>query len=142
MKKSASVIWHGTLKEGKGCISTESRQLNHAPYGFNARFGDEKGTNPEELIGAAHAACFTMALSAELGKQNLIADSIETSAEVSLEKDGESWHIPAIHLTVSAIVPGATQEQLDQAAEKTKTGCPVSKVLHAKITMEAKLKNT
>lgn len=142
MKRNASAIWQGNLKEGKGSISTESGQLKQIPYGFNTRFGEEKGTNPEEIIGAAHAACFSMALSVELEKNNLVADSIETKAAVSLEKKEDGWYIPAIHLAVSAIIPGATQEQLTQAAEKTKVGCPVSKVLNAKITLEATLKNT
>jgi osmotically inducible protein OsmC len=142
MKKTATAIWQGNLKEGGGTISTESGQLSYVPYGFNTRFGEQKGANPEELLGAAHAACFSMALSVELEKQKLIADSIETKAEVSLEKKEDGWYIPAIHLAVSAIIPGATQAQLTEAAEKTKTGCPVSKVLNANITMEATLKNT
>lgn len=142
MKKTATVAWQGNLKEGKGSITTESKQLDNVPYGFNTRFGEAKGTNPEELIGAAHAACFAMALSAELEKQKLTADSIETRAEVSLEKKEDGWYIPSIHLAVMAIIPGATQAQLTDAAEKTKKGCPVSKVLNATITMEATLKNT
>ncbi len=141
MKKTATVIWQGNLKEGKGTITTESGQLNQAPYGFNTRFEGVKGTNPEELIGAAHAACFSMALSVELEKLKLTATSIETKADVSLEKKEDGWYIPAIHLAVSAIIPGATQDQLNDAAEKTKKGCPVSKVLNATITMDAKLKN-
>lgn len=141
IKKTASVIWNGGLKDGKGEISSESGQLKNIPYGFNTRFEGVKGTNPEELIGAALAGCFAMALSAELGKQNLTPTSIETKAEVTLEKTDAGFHIPSIHLVVNAIVPNTTQAVLTQAAETTKKNCPVSKVLNANITLETTLKN-
>ncbi len=139
MKKKASAIWKGGIKDGKGTISTESGALKQAPYGFNTRFGSEPGTNPEELIGAAHAGCFSMALSKELGSANMTADSIETTSSVTLEKVGEGFSITAIHLDVIVKIPGANQEAFEAAANAAKTGCPVSKVLNAKITMTATL---
>lgn len=137
--KKASAHWEGDLKSGIGSISTETGVLNKAPYGFKARFEGGKGTNPEELIGAAHAGCFSMALSMILGGANLKADSIDTQAEVTLAQDGEGFSITAVHLILKAKIPGATQQQFDELTAKAKEGCPVSKVLNAKITLDATL---
>ncbi|WP_296184902.1 OsmC family protein [Pseudomonas sp. UBA1879] len=137
--KKASAHWEGDLKSGIGSISTETGVLRDAPYGFKARFEGGKGTNPEELIGAAHAGCFSMALSMILGGANLKAESIDTQAEVTLDQDGEGFSITAVHLILKAKVPGATQQQFDELTAKAKEGCPVSKVLNAKITLDATL---
>ncbi|SEQ87346.1 osmotically inducible protein OsmC [Pseudomonas sp. NFACC02] len=137
--KKASAHWEGDLKSGIGSISTETGVLREAPYGFKARFEGGKGTNPEELIGAAHAGCFSMALSMILGGANLKAESIDTQAEVTLDQDGEGFSITAVHLILKAKVPGATQAQFDELTKKAKEGCPVSKVLNAKITLDATL---
>jgi osmotically inducible protein OsmC len=139
MKRTASAVWTGGLKDGKGHISTQSGALANTSYGFNTRFEDKPGTNPEELIAAAHAGCFSMALSAQLGEAGLTAESIKTSAAVTLEKDGEGFSITAVHLNLVAKIPGASQEAFEAAANKAKAGCPVSKVLNAKITLDAKL---
>jgi osmotically inducible protein OsmC len=139
IKKKGSAVWQGSLKDGGGTISTETGVLREAPYGFKARFEGGKGTNPEELIGAAHAACFSMALSLILGEAGLTADKIETQAEISLEKQTDGFAITASHLTVRASVPGATDAKFAELAGKAKAGCPVSKLLNAKITMDAKL---
>lgn len=139
IKKTASAVWKGDLKAGKGTVSTESGALAAQPYGFNTRFEGKAGTNPEELLGAAHASCFSMALSMILGSDNLTPDSIETTAAVSLEKVEGGFAITAIHLTTVAKIPGADQARFDAAAQKAKEGCPVSKVLNAKITLDAKL---
>jgi osmotically inducible protein OsmC len=136
MKRSASAHWRGNLRQGQGIINTESGSLSDLSYSFTKRFGDEVGTNPEELIAAAHSSCFAMAISAELEKRNLKADSIDVQANVSLEKEGEGWSIPAVHLQVSASVPGASQDQVREAAETAKANCPVSKLLKANITLE------
>ena len=141
MKRSASAEWKGGIKDGKGTISTESKVLSGAQYSFAKRFENEPGTNPEELIGAAHAGCYSMALSGQLGAANLTAESIRTTAEVTLDKVEGGFGITAVHLTVKARVPGATQEQFKKAAENAKAGCPVSKVLNAKITMDAILES-
>ncbi|WAH58752.1 OsmC family protein [Pseudomonas silvicola] len=140
MKKTASAVWQGGLKDGKGQISTESGALKSNPYGFNTRFEGQPGTNPEELIGAAHAGCFSMALSMILGGANLTADRIDTIAEVTLDKVGEGFEITAVHLILKAKVPGASEEQFKELANKAKEGCPVSKVLKgAKISLDATL---
>ena len=139
IRKKGSAVWQGSLKDGGGTISTETGVLREAPYGFKARFEGGKGTNPEELIGAAHAACFSMALSLILGEAGLTAEKIETQAEISLEKQPEGFAITASHLTVRARVPGATDAKLAELAGKAKAGCPVSKLLNAKISMDAKL---
>ena len=139
IKKTASAHWAGDLKTGIGSISTETGVLREAPYGFKARFEGGKGTNPEELIGAAHAGCFSMALSMILGDAGLKADSIDTTAEVTLDKQDDGFAITAVHLVLKAKVPGATQEQFDELTTKAKEGCPVSKVLNAKITLDATL---
>jgi lipoyl-dependent peroxiredoxin len=139
MKKKAWAIWKGGLKDGGGTISTETGVLKDAPYGFKARFEDGKGTNPEELIGAAHAGCFSMALSLMLGEAGLTAEKIETHAEVTLEKVGDGFEITASHLNVVAKIPGANQATFEEIANKAKAGCPVSKVMKARISMDAKL---
>ena len=139
MIKKAWAVWKGGIKEGGGTISTETGVLREAPYGFKARFEGGKGTNPEELIGAAHAGCFSMALSLMLGAAGLTAEKIETHAAVTLDKIGEGFEITASHLSVSAKIPGASAAQFREIAEKAKTGCPVSKLLKARITMDAKL---
>lgn len=139
IKKSGSAKWQGGLKDGKGHVSTETGVLADQPYGFNTRFEGGKGTNPEELIGAAHASCFSMALSMILGEHELTADSIETTATVHLEEKDGGFSIPKIHLDVKAAIPGATEDQFAQAAKAAKENCPVSKLMTAEITMDAKL---
>lgn len=141
MKRAASAVWQGDLKSGKGSISTQSGLLDESPYGFNTRFQDDPGTNPEELIAAAHAGCFSMALSAQLGEAGITADSIRTSATVTLEKLDDGFSITAVHLDVVARIPGAGQHEFETAANKAKVGCPVSKLLNAEITMSAKLES-
>jgi osmotically inducible protein OsmC len=141
MIKKASAIWKGGIKDGGGTISTETGVLNNAPYGFKSRFENGKGTNPEELIGAAHAGCFSMALSLILGEAGLTAEKIETHAAVTLEKVGDGFAITASHLDVSAKIPGADDAKFQELAGKAKSGCPVSKVLNAKITMNARLES-
>jgi lipoyl-dependent peroxiredoxin len=139
MVRKASAVWKGSLKEGKGSISTESGALSNTPYSFATRFEGVRGTNPEELIGAAHAGCFTMALSAQLGEAGITADSLETSAAVTLEKVEAGWTVTKIHLDVTARIPGADQAAFDKAAANAKAGCPISRLLKAEITMTAKL---
>jgi osmotically inducible protein OsmC len=129
----------GGLKNGQGILTTESRVLSKAPYSFHTRFEQGKGTNPEELIAAAHAGCFSMALSHELEQMQLRPQSIQTEALVNLEKNAEGYSVNAVHLRVAASVPGATEEQFQQAAEIAKAGCPISKLLKAKITLETDL---
>ncbi|MBC3455944.1 OsmC family protein [Pseudomonas mosselii] len=139
MKKTASAVWQGSLKDGKGQISTESGALKQAPYGFNTRFEGTPGTNPEELIGAAHAGCFSMALSMMLGEAGFTPERIDTHAEVSLDKQADGFAITAVHLTLKATVPGASEAQFQEIANKAKAGCPVSKVLNATISLDATL---
>lgn len=139
IRKKASAVWKGGLKDGKGTISTESGVLSNAQYGFKTRFEEGPGTNPEELIGAAHAGCFSMALSAQLGEAGLTAESINTSATVSLEKVEGGFSITAVHLDLVAKIPGATQQAFETAANNAKAGCPVSKLLNTNITLDAKL---
>ena len=139
MIKKAWAIWKGSIKEGGGTISTESGVLKEAPYGFKARFENGKGTNPEELIGAAHAGCFSMALSLMLGQAGYTPEKIETHADVTLDKAGEGYEITTSHLTVAAKIPGIDQTKFEQLANQAKAGCPVSKLLKAKITMDARL---
>jgi osmotically inducible protein OsmC len=141
MKRSASAVWKGGLKDGKGTISTDSGVLADTQYSFGTRFEDGKGTNPEELIGAAHAGCFSMALSAQLGEAGLTAESIATKATVTLEKTEGGFAITAIHLDLKAKIPGADKQAFEKAANNAKAGCPVSKVLNAKITLDAALEN-
>ncbi|MFJ4456407.1 OsmC family protein [Pseudomonas sp. NPDC089392] len=139
MKKTASAIWQGGLKDGQGLLSTESGALKQNPYGFNTRFEGSPGTNPEELIGAAHAGCFSMALSMMLGEAGLTAERIDTAAEVTLDKQADGFAITAVHLVLRAKVPGASEAQFLEIANKAKEGCPVSKVLNAKISLDAAL---
>ncbi|HEY1262500.1 MAG TPA: OsmC family protein [Terriglobales bacterium] len=139
MQRKASAIWKGGLKDGKGSVSATSGVLNNTPYSFATRFENTPGTNPEELIAAAHAGCFSMALSAQLGGANLTPSSIETTATLSLEKLDAGWTITSVHLDVVGRVPGADAATFQKLAENAKSGCPVSKVLNAKITMNAKL---
>ncbi|WP_407293622.1 OsmC family protein [Stutzerimonas zhaodongensis] len=141
MKKTASAVWQGDLKSGKGTISTESGVLKDNPYGFNTRFEGAPGTNPEELIGAAHAGCFSMALSMMLGQAGLTPERIDTTAEVTLDKDDKGFSITAIALTLKAKVPGTDNEQFQQIANQAKEGCPVSRVLNAKISLNATLES-
>ncbi|MDQ3649972.1 MAG: OsmC family protein [Acidobacteriota bacterium] len=139
MKRKSSAVWKGGIKDGKGTISTDSGVLSETQYSFSTRFEDGKGTNPEELIAAAHAGCFSMALSGQLGNAGLTAESINTTATVTLDKTDGGFAITAIHLDVAAKIPGADQGAFDTAANNAKAGCPVSKVLNAQITMSAKL---
>ncbi len=140
MDRSASAVWHGGLKDGKGTISTQSGTLKETQYSFSTRFENGVGTNPEELIAAAHAGCFTMALSAQLTDAKLVPDTLETTAVVTLEKTDDGPTITKIHLTTKAKVPGAEKKQFDELARKAKEGCPVSRVLKAaEITLDAQL---
>lgn len=141
MIKKASAVWKGTLKEGGGVISTETGVLKETPYGFKSRFEDGKGTNPEELIAAAHAGCFSMALSLILGEAGFTAERIETRAAVTIEKVAEGFEITTSHLDLVAKIPGIDQAKFDELANKAKAGCPVSKVLNAKITLNARLES-
>jgi len=139
MQRTASAHWSGGLKDGKGTISTASGVLKQTQYSFSTRFENGVGTNPEELIAAAHAGCFSMALSNQLGEAGMKADSIDTKATVTLEKTDAGFTITAVHLDVSAKIPGADAAKFEQAAQNAKKGCPVSRVLNANITMDAKL---
>ncbi len=139
MKRNASAVWQGGLKDGKGRLTTNSGVLSDTSYSFHTRFEEGVGTNPEELIAAAHAGCFSMALSMMLGESGIKPEQIDTTATVSLEQDGGGFSITTIHLEVGVRAPGATQEAFLAAAEKAKAGCPVSRVLNAKISMNAKL---
>lgn len=137
--RKASAVWKDGIKDGGGTISTETGVLKDAPYGFKSRFENGKGTNPEELIGAAHAGCFSMALSLMLGNEGMTPEKIETQAEVTLDKVGEGFEITSSHLNVVARIPGADQAKFMQIATRAKEGCPVSKLMKAKITMDARL---
>ncbi|HJT00984.1 MAG TPA: OsmC family protein [Terriglobales bacterium] len=139
MQRKASAEWKGSLKEGSGSVSSSSGVFSKTPFSFGTRFGDQPGTNPEELIAAAHAGCFSMALSAQLGTANLTPESIRTNATLTLEKLDSGWTITAVHLDVVGKVPKADAATFQKLADAAKTGCPVSKVLNAKITMNAKL---
>lgn len=139
IKRRGSASWKGGLKDGKGSISTESGALQAYPYGFAARFEGQKGTNPEELLGAAHAGCFTMALSLILGEAKLVADQMDTSAEVTLEQVEGGFAITAVHLTLKAKIPGTDQATFASLAAKAKAGCPVSKLFKTEITLDAQL---
>jgi osmotically inducible protein OsmC len=139
MQRKASARWQGTVKEGQGTISTQSGALKDAPYGFNARFGEGKGTNPEELLGAAHAGCFTMALSFALNNAGFTAEAIDTEETVTLDKVGDAWTITAVHLTTRARVPKIDAAKFAEIAGGAKANCPLSRVLNATITMDAKL---
>jgi osmotically inducible protein OsmC len=142
MKRNATAVWQGDLKAGHGKISTESGVLSNSQYSFGTRFESGKGTNPEELIAAAHAGCFSMALSNQLGSHGMTADSIETTATVTLEKLEGGFEITEVHLKLVAKVPDADEAKFNQAVEEAKTGCPVSKLFKAKITLDSKLEKT
>ncbi len=139
MQRKASARWVGGLKDGKGTISTQSGTLNQTQYSFSTRFENGVGTNPEELIAAAHAGCFSMALSAQLGNAGMTAESIDTNATLTMDKTDAGFSITAVHLDVTAKIPGADQAKFDEAAQNAEKGCPVSRVLKATITMDAKL---
>jgi osmotically inducible protein OsmC len=139
MTRTASAHWAGGLKDGKGTVSTASGVLSNTQYSFATRFENGAGTNPEELIAAAHAGCFSMALSGQLGAAGMTAESIDTKASLTLEKTDAGFTITAIHLDVTVKIPGADQAKFDEAAQNAKKGCPVSRVLNTNITMEAHL---
>jgi lipoyl-dependent peroxiredoxin len=139
MKRKGSAVWKGGLKDGKGVVSTDSGVLSDTQYSFSTRFEDGKGTNPEELIAAAHAGCFSMALSGQLGNAGMTAESIATTATLSLDKTDAGFTITAVHLDVKAKIPGADKGAFETAANNAKAGCPVSRVLNATITMTAAL---
>ena len=139
MERKAGAVWKGGLKDGKGILTTASGVLTKTPYSFSTRFENAKGTNPEELIAAAHAGCFSMALSAELGKAGMTPDTISTEATLTMEKKEAGFTITKIHLEVTAKVPGADQAKFQEVANGAKKGCPVSRALNAEITMSARL---
>ncbi len=139
MQRTATAHWSGGLKDGKGTVSTQSGVLNQTQYSFSTRFENGVGTNPEELIAAAHAGCFSMALSAQLGNAGMTAESIDTKATLTLDKTDAGFTITKVHLNVEVKIPGADQAKFDEAALGAKKGCPVSRVLNAEITMDAKL---
>ena len=139
MKRKASAVWNGNLKDGRGTLSTESRILTSTPYSFRTRFEEEPGTNPEELIGTAHAGCYSMALSMILGLAGMNPEKIETDATITMEKDGDGFAVTSSHLDVTATIPGADEAAFLEAAEKAKANCPISKLMNAKITINARL---
>jgi osmotically inducible protein OsmC len=139
MKRTASANWKGGLKDGQGTVSTTSGVLSNVAYNFSQRFETGAGTSPEELIAAAHASCFAMALSAELGRAGITPESIDSKSTVSLENTGGGFSVTASHLEVTAKIPNADRAKFDKAAEAAKAGCPISKLLNAKITLEARL---
>jgi len=139
MQRKASAVWKGGLKDGNGTVSTDSGVLKHTAYSFSTRFENQPGTNPEELIAAAHAGCFSMALSGQLGNAGMTAESIETTATLTLEKTDAGFTITAIHLDLKARIPGADRAKFEEAANNAKKGCPVSRALNTNITMTATL---
>ena len=139
MKRKASAIWKGGLKDGKGTVSTDSGVLSNAQYSFSTRFENGIGTNPEELVAAAHAGCFAMALSNELGKAGMTAESINATSAVTLEKTDAGFAVTQVHLDVTARIPNAERSAFETAANSAKENCPISRLLNAKITMDAKL---
>src|SRR5215831_6889567 len=141
MQRKASAVWQGDLKTGKGTISTDSGVLKQSQYSFSTRFENGIGTNPEELLAAAHAGCFTMALSAQLGSQGMVAEKLETTATVSLEKVGDGFSITKSHLDLVARIPGADKAKFDTAVKNAETGCPVSRLFKAEITVFSKLES-
>lgn len=141
MKRKASAVWNGSLKDGQGAISTESGALKELQYSFGTRFENGVGTNPEELIGAAHAGCFAMAFSAELGKAGLTPAAIQATATVTLDKTDAGWTVTASHLDVTARVPGADANQVLAIANTAKAGCPISRLLKAEVTLTAKVES-
>ena len=141
MKRTASAVWKGGLKDGKGAVSGPSGALNNTPYSFSTRFENQPGTNPEELVAAGHAGCFSMALSGQLGAAGMTAESINTKATLTMEKLEAGWTVTGIHLDVTAKIPGGDRAKFDQAAGNAKAGCPISRLLNTKITMDAKLES-
>ncbi|MDN5870921.1 MAG: OsmC family protein [Nitrococcus sp.] len=139
MKRKGSAVWQGSLKDGHGTVSTDSGALSNNPYSFATRFEQGAGTNPEELIAAAHAGCFSMALSLALGEAGITPERIATEATVTIEPSDGGFAIPAVHLDVSAKIPGIDREVFEEVANAAATGCPVSKLLDAEITMDAQL---
>ena len=139
MQRNASAHWSGGLKDGQGSLTSASGVLKNTPYSFSTRFESEAGTNPEELIAAAHAGCFTMALSGQLGNAGMTAQALDTTATVTLEKVESGFAVTSVHLQVKANIPGADQAKFDQAAKNAKEGCPISKLLNTKITMDVQL---
>ena len=139
MKRKASAVWRGGLKDGKGTISSESGVLEETQYSFSTRFENGIGTNPEELIAAAHAGCFSMAFSAELGKAGITPESIHTTATITMDKTDTGWRITESHLDVAANIPGVDPAKFTAAANAAKAGCPISRLLKANVTMDAKL---
>ncbi len=139
IKRHASAVWHGTGKDGSGTLTTQSATLKETPYSFTARFGDGAGTNPEELIAAAHAGCFSMALAFQLSGAGHKPETLRTEARLTMEQEGDGWKIAAVHLVLRAKVPGIDRATFDDLAGKAKAGCPVSKVLNAAITLDATL---
>ncbi len=139
MKRKASAVWQGSLKDGKGNISTESGVLSQAQYSFGTRFESGIGTNPEELVAAAHAACFSMALSVQLGELGFVPEQISTAATITFEKTGKGWTVTGSHLDVTARIPGIAGDAFAQAAQNAKAGCPISRLLKTEISMDAKL---
>jgi osmotically inducible protein OsmC len=139
IKRSADAVWQGSGKDGQGRISTESGAISDTPYSFAKRFGEEKGTNPEELIAAAHASCFTMALAFQLQRAGHTAEELRTSARLSLEQESGGWRIVAIALSLMGRVPGIAPDEFQRLADEAKANCPVSKVLNAEISLEASL---
>ena len=141
MKRSASALWQGGLKDGNGAVSTESGVLKQSPYSFRTRFEGQPGTNPEELIAAAHAGCFSMALAAELGKVAMRPETIRTTATLTMENIASGWTVTQSHLDVTVKLPNADAGKFEAAANAAKAGCPISRLLNTKITMDAKLEN-
>lgn len=141
MERKATAVWQGGLKDGKGTLTTESKVLSNTPYSFGTRFEGAPGTNPEELLGAAHAGCFSMALSAQLGEVGIKPERIETKATITFEKLDSGFTITRSHLDVAVKAPGAERAKFDAAAQKAKTGCPLSKVLRAEVSMDARLES-
>jgi lipoyl-dependent peroxiredoxin len=139
MKRFGSTRWNGGLREGKGAVSTESRALENHPYTFFSRYGEKPGTNPEELLGAAHAACFTMSFVRMLGMANFVPEHVDSKSDVVIEKDGDGFSITSVHLTVTAKIPGIDQDTFRSIAAKAKAGCPVSKLIRVEIGFEATL---
>ncbi|HEX4415556.1 MAG TPA: OsmC family protein [Lacipirellulaceae bacterium] len=139
MKRKASAVWKGGLKDGKGTISSDSGVLENTQYSFSTRFEEGKGTNPEELIAAAHAGCFSMALSGQLGNAGMTAEEINTTATITLEKTDAGFTVTESHLEVTAKIPGADPKAFETAANNAKAGCPISRLLNTKVTMDAKL---
>jgi osmotically inducible protein OsmC len=139
MERKATAVWQGDLRHGQGTLTTESKVLSNTPYSFSTRFESSPGTNPEELLGAAHAGCFTMALSAQLGEAGIKPERIETKATITLEKLESGYTVTHSHLDVAVKAAGADKAKFEAAATKAKTGCPLSKVLKAEISMDARL---